>query len=107
MFSVGKGKGHIPIRTCICCRTKGPKEQFVRLVADSRGRIVRDKKGDMEGRGAYICKNTKCLERLFKHKQLRGVFKTDRQLIISHELKTGEGFTTDQINKMNLGGMDG
>ncbi|MBW2028314.1 MAG: YlxR family protein [Deltaproteobacteria bacterium] len=105
---MGRGKGHIPIRTCICCRRKGPKDKFIRLVADSSGQVLMDKRGDMKGRGAYICKNPGCLERLFKHKQLRRVFKGDQDMILSPDIKIQSGFQGDQeIKKTIFGGLDG
>lgn len=92
MLPLGRGKGHIPIRTCICCRRKGPKDQFVRLVVDSSGQVLMDKRGEMKGRGAYICKNRECLERLFKHKRLGRVFRRDQDIILSPDIKTELGF---------------
>ncbi len=45
---------HIPIRECICCRSKDEKKQFVRIVKSKEGFFV-DSTHKMQGRGAYIC----------------------------------------------------
>ncbi len=63
---MGKGKGHIPIRMCVVCRTRRPKFDLIRLVADKDGIIRRDDKGRLGGRGAYVCPNEKCIEKLLK-----------------------------------------
>ncbi|MBW2066124.1 MAG: YlxR family protein [Deltaproteobacteria bacterium] len=87
---MGKGKGHVPIRTCICCRAKGPKHELLRLVVDTKGQVVMDKGGNMKGRGAYICRKEECLERLLKHRKLGMIFRSNQRLTISSELKTGK-----------------
>ncbi len=50
---------HIPIRECICCRTKAAKAELIRVVKNETGIFV-DKSGKQQGRGAYVCKA--CIE---------------------------------------------
>ncbi|MEE9277670.1 MAG: YlxR family protein [Dehalococcoidia bacterium] len=50
---------HIPERTCIACRTKGPKREFVRIVRAEAGVEV-DPSGRAPGRGAYLCNRASC-----------------------------------------------
>ena len=45
---------HIPIRECICCRSKYEKQQIVRIVKTKEGFFV-DSSHKIQGRGAYIC----------------------------------------------------
>jgi len=67
---MGKGKGHIPIRMCIVCGIKKPKFELIRLVADKQGTIRRDDKGKLGGRGAYVCPDQQCIEKLLKKPNL-------------------------------------
>ncbi len=67
---------NIPQRTCIVCRTKGDKKDFIRIVKTLDG-IVLDKTGKLNGRGAYICNNVDCLTKLQKTKALNRTFKTN------------------------------
>ena len=46
-----------------------------RAVNPKRGRIL-DRTGKIQGRGAYICDNIECLEKLIKSKRLEKVFET-------------------------------
>lgn len=44
-----------PIRTCIGCLAKKPKEELVRLVVEEKDEVVIDLSGKEPGRGAYLC----------------------------------------------------
>lgn len=63
-----------PERTCMGCNEKKPKKEFVRIVKNKENKINIDKTGKMSGRGAYICENIECLEKLQKSKRLEKVF---------------------------------
>ena len=67
---MSKGKGHIPIRTCVVCGAKRPKFELIRLTVDESGFVRRDDKGKLGGRGAYVCPNEKCLKELTKKPRL-------------------------------------
>jgi uncharacterized protein len=58
---MSKGKGRVPVRTCVSCLAKGKKQDLVRFVLDPEGRPVRDESQAMEGRGAYTCKTEACM----------------------------------------------
>ena len=66
-----------PERTCIVCRKKGDKRDFVRVVKTSNGEIVLDKTGKLNGRGAYICKSKECMEKCKKTHALERAFKQE------------------------------
>ena len=51
----------IPQRTCLGCNEAKPKNELIRIVKQSDGKIFVDKTGKAEGRGAYICNNVECL----------------------------------------------
>ncbi len=53
--------GKIPMRMCVGCGEMRPKAELVRVVKTTEGEIKLDKTGKQNGRGAYICKEAKCL----------------------------------------------
>ncbi len=59
----------VPERTCIACRKTGPKLNFVRLVRSSKGSIVVDEEAKKTGRGAYLCRNRECWEKVLTTKR--------------------------------------
>ena len=60
----------IPIRLCLGCNEKKPKKELIRIVKSPEGEISIDLQGKKNGRGAYICNNIDCLNKLFKNKRL-------------------------------------
>jgi len=72
---MSKGKGHVPIRTCISCGVKRPKKELVRLVLDNQGLVHKDDKGSLPGRGAYVCPRRECLELLERKNKLSRAFR--------------------------------
>lgn len=65
---------HIPQRMCLCCRQSFDKDSLIRIVK-SGDKIFVDKSFKASGRGAYVCKNAECLNKLVKTKQLNKAFK--------------------------------
>ena len=64
----------IPQRTCMCCGIKKDKKDLLRIVKNKQGEINIDKQGKMQGRGAYLCDNIECLEKVIKSKKIERVF---------------------------------
>lgn len=56
-------------RTCIGCRKKDNKYNLIRIVSLEEG-ISIDKNQSAGGRGAYICRNEECLNKLIKNKKI-------------------------------------
>lgn len=52
-----------PRRTCVGCRTTRAKPDLVRLVVTSAG-VTIDPDQTLPGRGAYVCPDPRCVERL-------------------------------------------
>ena len=50
----------------MACNTKNDKYNLIRIVKMQNGEILIDKTGKLNGRGAYICNDTKCLEKVIK-----------------------------------------
>ena len=59
-----------PQRTCMGCNEKKDKKELIRIVKNKEGIISIDRTGKQEGRGAYICDNIACLEKVIKSKRL-------------------------------------
>ena len=60
----------IPMRQCLGCNEHKPKIELLRVVRDPEGTISLDFKGKKSGRGAYICRDVKCLRRARKSKRI-------------------------------------
>lgn len=60
----------IPMRQCLGCNEHKEKRELLRVVRDPEGNISLDFTGKKSGRGAYICKNVKCLRRAAKTKRI-------------------------------------
>jgi uncharacterized protein len=65
-----------PQRTCSVCRQVKDKKELVRMVRAASGKIEIDTTGKREGRGAYLCRDTACWDKLAKGKQLEHAFKS-------------------------------
>lgn len=63
-----------PQRTCMGCNDKKDKKDLIRIVKNKKNEISIDKTGKKEGRGAYICDDIKCLEKVIKSKRLEKIF---------------------------------
>ena len=61
-------------RTCMGCNKKRQKQELLRIVKNKQGEISIDIEGKKPGRGAYICKNINCLEKLQKSKRFQKSF---------------------------------
>lgn len=75
------------IRTCIACRQPKDKKDLVRIVKDKEGNISVDPTGKKNGRGAYVCANRECFEKLKKSKLLNKAFKCNVQQEVYDELE--------------------
>lgn len=71
-----------PERTCMACNSKKEKNELLRIVKSKDGIIEVDLSGKKNGRGAYICKNEECLNKLIKSNRLERLFeqKIDQEL---------------------------
>ncbi|MBR2279699.1 MAG: YlxR family protein [Ruminococcus sp.] len=75
----------IPARKCVGCGEMKPKRELARVVKApdikgengeiiEKGEISLDLVGKKPGRGAYVCKNTECLEKAIKAKRFERAF---------------------------------
>lgn len=65
---------HIPMRTCVSCRTGKPKRELLRVVRTPDGHVQLDASGKKAGRGAYLCAKLSCWENALKRKRLESEF---------------------------------
>ena len=84
----------IPMRMCTGCREMKPKLQLVRVVKTPEGEIKLDNTGKLNGRGAYICKNTQCLNKAIKTNALARAFETS----VSSEVYTA---LSEELSKID------
>jgi predicted RNA-binding protein YlxR (DUF448 family) len=79
--STKKRKGprpkHVPQRTCIVCRERSAKRALARIVRTPEGSVLVDATGKLNGRGAYLCDDSKCWERALSSNILAYALKID------------------------------
>ena len=61
-------------RKCMACNAIRNKYELIRIVKTKQGEILIDKYGKLDGRGAYICKNEECLNRIIKSNKIGRTF---------------------------------
>lgn len=60
----------IPLRTCVITKETLPKQELLRIVRNKESEVKVDETGKLNGRGAYIKKDLKVLEKAQKTKIL-------------------------------------
>lgn len=83
-------------RTCMACNEKKDKYDLIRIVKNKKGEILIDQTGKQEGRGAYICNNIKCLEKVIKTNRIQKILKTNIDKKIYENIR---GVIIDNENK--------
>ena len=68
---------HSPQRSCVACRQKVDKRQLTRLVNTPDEGVVVDPSGKRNGRGAYVCSEQPCRERVVTTGLLAQALKTE------------------------------
>jgi predicted RNA-binding protein YlxR (DUF448 family) len=61
---------HVPQRTCFVCREKRDKKQLTRLVRTPEGPVLVDHTGKQNGRGAYLCDQVTCWDKVLANGRL-------------------------------------
>ena len=61
------------MRQCMGCNEHKPKAELLRVVRDPEGNTSLDFTGKKSGRGAYICREVKCLQKARKSHRLERV----------------------------------
>ncbi|MCQ2477597.1 MAG: YlxR family protein [Clostridia bacterium] len=79
----------IPQRMCIGCRKMFDKRDLIRVVRSSDGKVTVDITGKQNGRGAYICKEKACFERIKKTGALNRALDTTVDSAVYDEIEKG------------------
>ncbi len=88
---------HIPQRTCVACRQKFDKKRLTRIVRTPESGVVIDPSGKQNGRGAYLCDQPACWERVLQQPQIidkalqTTVSAAEWQLIAAHKPENNPG----------------
>ena len=72
-------------RRCIACRTNKQKLDMLRI-SRFNGEVFIDNSQKSNGRGAYICKESKCIELTIKKRLLNRAFKSNLDSSIYEQL---------------------
>ncbi len=76
-----------PMRRCVGCGISKEKSELIRVIRDTEGNIRLDPTGRANGRGAYVCRDEKCLEMAIKKKGLERTLKVSVPDEIADDLK--------------------
>ena len=88
-----------PQRSCIVCRQKTDKQQLTRIVKTPDSGIVVDRTGKQNGRGAYLCNQLSCWDKIISNTR-----------ILDQALKTkvtADDITAIAAHKPAINGRDG
>lgn len=76
-------------RKCVACRQSNQQCEMLRL-ARINNEFVFDPKNKFGGRGAYVCKNSNCIQNTIKKKLFNRAFKMNLDSKIYEELERYE-----------------
>ena len=80
-------KKKVPMRKCVGCGEMKNKKEMIRVLKTAEGEIFLDATGRKNGRGAYICRSSECLEKAVKNRGLERSLKTQIPEAVYEELK--------------------
>ena len=75
-----------PMRRCVATGDRFEKQDLMRIVRTPEGEIVYDKTGRANGRGAYLSKSVKAIEKAKKNKVLNRHLETEVPESVFEEL---------------------
>ena len=64
---------HIPVRCCLGCGERLPKDKLIRILRTPEGNILLDREHNQNGRGAYLCGSAVCTKRVRKSRRIETV----------------------------------
>lgn len=76
-----------PLRKCVVCGEGKPKKELIRVVRNTEKTVSIDISGKINGRGAYLCTNIKCIEMAQKNNKLSRSLEVEVTSEIYEELK--------------------
>lgn len=75
----------VPIRMCIGCSKHCNKSELIKITKGDNSLEI-DRKFNKPGRGAYLCKDLSCLNRLCKSRRLERLFNMSIDCTIYQEI---------------------
>ncbi len=80
--------GNVPIRTCIGCRCKFPKNALIRFVCRAGETLAVEELVKLPGRGAYVCRSEPCIHKAFNaSKRINALLRTQLPKPVIDEFK--------------------
>lgn len=82
--------GNIPIRMCIACGKRAPKNELIRVVKSGKSSGVPTAMlplGHCEGRSAYLCNDVRCFQKARKFRKLERAFSMKIDVQIYEQLE--------------------
>ena len=64
----------VPLRKCVGCQQMKHKKELLRIASNKEGVVFPDPSGKAHGRGAYVCRDSGCLDLAIKNKSLNRSF---------------------------------
>ncbi len=77
----------IPQRICVGCQQTKGKRELIRIVRTPELEVVIDPTGKRSGRGAYLCRDPRCLEAALAGKHLQRALRVELPGEIIEDLK--------------------
>jgi predicted RNA-binding protein YlxR (DUF448 family) len=77
----------VPKRVCVGCQQTKEKKNLIRIVRTPDQVVKTDLTGKLSGRGAYLCKDIKCLEAALAGKRLQHALKLDLPQELIEDIK--------------------
>lgn len=77
----------VPQRICVGCQQIKEKKELIRIVRTPDQMVKLDPTGKLSGRGAYLCRDTKCLEAALAGKRLQRALRLELPQDVVENLK--------------------
>ena len=69
------GNKKVPLRKCVGCQEMKSKKEMLRVIRTQEGEFLLDATGKKNGRGAYLCPSSECLQKAIRQKGLERSFR--------------------------------
>lgn len=89
-----KSLKHKCLRMCIACKQLRPKNELLKITKTKNGELSLEL--NVQGRGAYICRNVDCINKSINRRLLNKTFKANVSNNIYDELNKQYGGITEQ-----------
>ena len=94
----------IPLRQCVGCREKKSTKELIRVIKTPENEVLLDVNGKTNGRGAYLCFSTECLQKAKRSKGLERSLKIAIPEEIYHRLEEElKQFDTERQSVIHAG----